>query len=725
MRIASFVLAAALAAPAAAEDTDLVIHHQGRLLDEADLPVNGQLDITVRLYSKKDGNLSDVVWSEVFQINAFKGVYSIALGDTSTNKKALHPADVAGPRWLAVEIDGTELVPRLPVGTVADAINARGMGGRPASDYALKTDISPDAQLFGGEPPSYYATAAHDHDAAYAALAHEHDLDYAALSHAHAQDYAPLTHGHDYAATAHDHDAAYLGKTADAANALKLGGELPSFYSPSTHNHDGDYIKATGGADLTLSGTGTFGFVGFSPQTSAPPACTSSLAGRVFFDASSKAFYGCDGTFWTSLSGEFAYGAAAPYAMIGAGAFSLSSPVSTVTWTKSLAASGISVSGSNIRFARGGIYEITVGARMVSTGDVWMSWSLWSGTATIAQSNGFGAISGSDPGQQTATFLASVNTQDLYQIVLMKASGGGNVDDGAAWADATGCRAVLRYAGAQPYAYYGAPGVTTNTTARVIPLDRTLYESGITRNGNNIRFPRTGPYLIAAGARVEGTGDVWQGWHLYKGSTSVAFSNDYGARGAGDAGNQPGTFIADIDSTTADYTLVYRKDNTGGGIAESQWGNSTGARVVLRGIDTALPYAFYGAPGFSLSSPTTVVPLGKTIMESGITRSGSNIRFSRTGAYQITVGGRLANTGDVWMSWALYKGATPVANSNNFGAYSSYDPGQVQGTFVADVDSASSDYQIVLRKASGTGQVDNSSSWADNSGVRVVIEKLP
>jgi len=486
---------------------------------------------------------------------------------------------------------------------------------------------------------------------------------------------------------------------------------------------DSAITTALGGlSSLSVTGNGLFGSVSLSPTSAAPPTCDSTTAGRIFFDSLGKAFYGCDGTRWTAFAGVGSYYGA--FAMLGAGGFTPGSTAFAVSWTKLASASGISVSGTDITFGSTGVYEISVGARISGTNDIWQAWALYKGGTMIAQSHGFGAISASDQGQQAGTFLASVDsTTSPYQIVLLKANTSGSVAD-SQWADSTGCRAVIRYAGRlQAYGMFGAGSYSNSGNTTVVPLGKSFNSVGITRSGSNLRFPFTGPYVISAGARVQSTGDVWQAWALYKGATFVAQSNGFGAMNSGDAGSQPGTFIANVDSISSDYQLVFRQAGTVGGVADSQWGDSSGFRAVVRAVDTSQPYAMYGAAGWSIGSPTTTVPLGNTFVESGIARTGSNLRFSQTGTYQITAGSRMAGTGDVWMAWALYKGATLVAQSNGFGDVGASDPGQQLGTFLAQVDSTADDYQIVLRKASGTGSAD-ATTWGDYSTTRVVIERL-
>jgi hypothetical protein len=295
MRNARLVAVLALALPALAQEPEVFISHYGRLLDGEDNPVAGTITLTVRLYSRLDGNSEDIVWFESYSVTPFRGEYALLLGDTRNDKKKLTAADVAGDRWLALVIDGEELTPRLRMGSVPDALNARALGGVPASEWAKKTDTVANAEKLGDLPASSYALAGHHHDAAYAELGHAHATSYSPLGHDHAAVYQPIG---AYAATSHNHEGVYAPSGSYAVSTH----DHNAAYSLLAHNHDGVYLKPSSGGDLSVTGTGVFGMLLVAPRSGAPPTCDANNAGRIYFDQATKAFYGCNGTSWAPFA---------------------------------------------------------------------------------------------------------------------------------------------------------------------------------------------------------------------------------------------------------------------------------------------------------------------------------------------------------------------------------------------------------------------------------------
>ena len=135
------------------------------------------------------------------------------------------------------------------------------------------------------------------------------------------------------------------------------------------------------------------------------------------------------------------------------------------------------------------------------------------------------------------------------------------------------------------YAMYGSSGVATPVGDTVIPITGAYNEQGISHSGNAIHFSQPGAYLVTAGARVQSTGDVWQAFAIAKAGTIVAMSNGWGSVNSGDAGQQSATWLMTVDSTTADYTVLYRVRDApgGGGIAECGFAGQSncGARITF------------------------------------------------------------------------------------------------------------------------------------------------
>jgi hypothetical protein len=144
-----------LCAQAARADVPLFVAQHGRLRDAQDEPVNAVVNLKVRFHKKGvdaptgQGGFEDNLVAEYTfaSVQVTGGAYTVLVGP-------LDPAkwDGAEDRWMAVQIgDDVEMSPRLQVSAVPWALKAR------------------DADLFGNEPPSHYASDA-DLDALSAAV---------------------------------------------------------------------------------------------------------------------------------------------------------------------------------------------------------------------------------------------------------------------------------------------------------------------------------------------------------------------------------------------------------------------------------------------------------------------------------------------------------------------------------------------------------------------------
>src|SRR4051812_7209938 len=105
--------------------TNLLIAHEGRLLQNGDVPAEGSHTLTFSVY--KVPLNGDAVWHDDFHVNCDKaGMYSVNLGDTDAHQKAITEADLGPePRWLGITVDAAgELTPRLPIGVVPLAARA-------------------------------------------------------------------------------------------------------------------------------------------------------------------------------------------------------------------------------------------------------------------------------------------------------------------------------------------------------------------------------------------------------------------------------------------------------------------------------------------------------------------------------------------------------------------------------------------------------------------------
>ena len=109
--------------------TDVIIPHQGRLLDATDQPVNGPTTMTFRLYDQPTGGIA--LWTET-QVGVLvtNGLFDSPLGSvTPLSVDVLTPAGSTPDRWLGVSIAGVELLPRMLLGTVPVAASSKRVTG--------------------------------------------------------------------------------------------------------------------------------------------------------------------------------------------------------------------------------------------------------------------------------------------------------------------------------------------------------------------------------------------------------------------------------------------------------------------------------------------------------------------------------------------------------------------------------------------------------------------
>jgi hypothetical protein len=131
-------LMASAVLPFVATASPVVLGHQGRLFDAADRPVDGVRAFTFALYEDETGTTS--VWESTYDaVTLVAGAYGVQLGDGGT---PLDSAALARARWLSVSVEGSELLPRLRIGSVPFAVfahDAASLGGTGAGEYLTKT----------------------------------------------------------------------------------------------------------------------------------------------------------------------------------------------------------------------------------------------------------------------------------------------------------------------------------------------------------------------------------------------------------------------------------------------------------------------------------------------------------------------------------------------------------------------------------------------------------
>ena len=126
---ALFVFLMLLASIEIARATDVILSHQGRLLDSSDQPVNGPTTMTFRLYDQPTGGIA--LWTETqVGVQVTNGLFDSPLGSvTPLSVDVLTPAGLTPDRWLGVSIAGVELLPRMLLGTVPVAASSKRVTG--------------------------------------------------------------------------------------------------------------------------------------------------------------------------------------------------------------------------------------------------------------------------------------------------------------------------------------------------------------------------------------------------------------------------------------------------------------------------------------------------------------------------------------------------------------------------------------------------------------------
>jgi len=129
-----FVASSALAVP-------LKLSQQGKLLSSDKSPLDGEHQMTFRLFDSVDGNTA--AWSETLSVDLEGGYYSVLLGETTALDDLLFSA---GSLWLELSIDGVALEPRQEVVSVPHALRA-GSAETVEGGSVDATEVSIDGEL--------------------------------------------------------------------------------------------------------------------------------------------------------------------------------------------------------------------------------------------------------------------------------------------------------------------------------------------------------------------------------------------------------------------------------------------------------------------------------------------------------------------------------------------------------------------------------------------------
>jgi hypothetical protein len=97
----------------------------------------------------------------------------------------------------------------------------------------------------------------------------------------------------------------------------------------------------------------------------------------------------------------------------------------------------------------------------------------------------------------------------------------------------------------------------------------------------------------------------------------------------------------------------------------------------------------------------TAITFEEMPVASGISYSGANITFSRTGIYLITAGFRFGTGGDIWTACRLYGDSATKGYGYGTGNPTN-DPGPVSWQFLANITNTAVTYQIQVGRLGGT-----------------------
>jgi hypothetical protein len=121
-----------------------LLKFSGVLTDDAGKPLKGTVQLTFLLYQDQEGGLP--LWQEVQTVHLDGlGHYSVLLGATESAGLPLEPFASGEAHWLGVQVQAQPEHPRTLLVSVPYAMRAEEaetLGGRPATDFVLLSDLS-------------------------------------------------------------------------------------------------------------------------------------------------------------------------------------------------------------------------------------------------------------------------------------------------------------------------------------------------------------------------------------------------------------------------------------------------------------------------------------------------------------------------------------------------------------------------------------------------------
>ncbi|MCK6547453.1 hypothetical protein L6R52_16515, partial [Myxococcota bacterium] len=289
--------------------------------------------------------------------------------------------------------------------------------------------------------------------------------------------------------------------------------------------------------------------------------------------------------------------------------------------------------------------------------------------------------------------------------------------DGSANTSPDTCQAaVCDGATIRPHAVFESGVMTFPGNAWTSPSwTSTRFANGISASAQNITFTSTGIYRVTMTWRMGGGTDAWTAVRLYGNGTTRGLSAGFGNIGGNDPHPAEVSFLARIDTTATTYQLQLGRLTyslaLGGPPAEIAGTTLPTVQAAITKVDELPgtgtnryaqlegPMMTFGANGWT-SAVWSTVPVSN-----GITVSGGNLTFDRTGVYRVTMTWRFGNGGDVWTAMRLFGGGRTVGTSAGFGN-SGYQPRPFTVSFLANVDDTSVPYAIQMGRLTSADVVD-------------------
>jgi len=145
LSVVPLVALALLLAPVGASAETIL--HEGLILDEDNIPIEGVVSIRLAIYDSVDGDQE--LWSETHDAVVVAGYYTLQLGKAAQLKGVFD----GGERWLGIALDGAdELAPRQPLAAVPRsfvAVNAVGDLTPASIDVEGTADVGGDLRVEG------------------------------------------------------------------------------------------------------------------------------------------------------------------------------------------------------------------------------------------------------------------------------------------------------------------------------------------------------------------------------------------------------------------------------------------------------------------------------------------------------------------------------------------------------------------------------------------------